>query len=100
VGERADKHLVSRHADPRGDLKTIRRVGEGAVERQERRLSAGHPQHLCTSDQTVRDKSRVKVVRLERTPGKRWIVCHSQVHFSILPGSVAKNRHLLGRTVA
>jgi hypothetical protein len=22
-----------------------------------------------------------------------------QVHFSILPGSVAKNRHLLGRTV-
>ena len=23
-----------------------------------------------------------------------------QVHFSILPGSVAKNRHLLGRTVA
>ncbi len=24
----------------------------------------------------------------------------SQVHFSILPGSVAKNRHLLGRTVA
>jgi hypothetical protein len=23
-----------------------------------------------------------------------------QVHFSILPGSVAKNRHLLGATVA
>ena len=23
-----------------------------------------------------------------------------QVHFSILPGSLAKNRHLLGRTVA
>jgi hypothetical protein len=23
-----------------------------------------------------------------------------QVHFTILPGSVAKNRHLLGRTVA
>lgn len=23
-----------------------------------------------------------------------------QVHFAILPGSVAKNRHLLGRTVA
>jgi len=23
-----------------------------------------------------------------------------QVHFSILPGAVAKNRHLLGRTVA
>jgi len=23
-----------------------------------------------------------------------------QVHFSILPGSVAKNRHLLGRTTA
>jgi hypothetical protein len=23
-----------------------------------------------------------------------------QVHFSILPGSVAKNRHLLGRTLA
>jgi hypothetical protein len=23
-----------------------------------------------------------------------------QVHFSVLPGSVAKNRHLLGRTVA
>jgi hypothetical protein len=23
-----------------------------------------------------------------------------QVHFSILPGSIAKNRHLLGRTVA
>jgi len=23
-----------------------------------------------------------------------------QAHFSILPGSVAKNRHLLGRTVA
>lgn len=23
-----------------------------------------------------------------------------QVHYSILPGSVAKNRHLLGRTVA
>ncbi len=23
-----------------------------------------------------------------------------QIHFSILPGSVAKNRHLLGRTVA
>jgi hypothetical protein len=24
----------------------------------------------------------------------------SQVHFAILPASVAKNRHLLGRTVA
>lgn len=24
----------------------------------------------------------------------------AQVHFAILPGSVAKNRHLLGRTVA
>lgn len=23
-----------------------------------------------------------------------------QVHFSILPGSIAKNRHLIGRTVA
>jgi hypothetical protein len=27
--------------------------------------------------QTVRDNLRVKEVRLERTPGKRWIVCHN-----------------------
>ncbi len=25
---------------------------------------------------------------------------HGQIHFSILPGSVAKNRHLLDRTSA
>jgi transposase len=27
--------------------------------------------------QTVRDNLRVKEVRLDRTPGKRWIVCHN-----------------------
>ena len=27
--------------------------------------------------QTVRDNLRVKEVRLERTPAKRWIVCHN-----------------------
>jgi hypothetical protein len=56
----------------------------------------------------ARDPNRVRVgvMLLAGNPQGRAVVRvvavddDGQVHFSILPGSVAKNRHLLGRTVA
>ena len=171
VGERADKHLVSRHADRRGDLKTIRRVGEGAVERQERRLSGSsptpvhsrpdrpgqvagegsparaHPRQAvdrvpqpapptcppktwrpatrtcwrpsagsgtsnppwnyarCSTASSPHPRPRAAVLARPAAPPRAVVRIvavddDGQVHFSILSGSVAKNRHLLGRTVA
>jgi transposase len=46
------------------------------------RMRDGSPDALAALSrqgryQTVRDNLRVKEVRLERTPGKRWIVCHN-----------------------
>lgn len=56
----------------------------------------------------ARDRSRVKpgAMLLAGNQFGRAVVrvvavdADGQVHFSILPGSVEKNRHLLGRTVA
>ena len=56
----------------------------------------------------ARDPDRVRpgVMLLAGNPQGRAVVRvvavdgDGQIHFSILPGSVEKNRHLLGRTVA
>ncbi|MGH3822375.1 MAG: hypothetical protein ACRDRA_05995 [Pseudonocardiaceae bacterium] len=56
----------------------------------------------------ARDPSHVRpgVMLLAGNPNGRAVVRvtavdqDGQIHFIILPGSVAKNRHLLGRTVA
>jgi hypothetical protein len=72
-------------------------------------LNAQHNEGLGWSTQAgARDPSRVRprAMLLAGNRHGRAVVRvvavddGGQVHFTILPGSVARNRHLLGRTVA